>query len=54
MKYQHLSDAELIRYVDNLQSATALERELVSRLFALHKHLVKETERGSDLSKSAQ
>lgn len=54
MKYAHLSDAELIRYVDNLPSATSLERVLAERLNALHERTVKETENGRALPKSAQ
>lgn len=49
MKYAHLSDAELIRYVDNLPSATSLERVLAERLNALLDKTVKETENGTSL-----
>jgi hypothetical protein len=53
MKYAHLSDAELIRYIDNLPSATSLERVLAERLNALHERAVKETESGKALPRSA-
>jgi hypothetical protein len=49
MKYSHLTDAELIRYVDNLQSATSLERTLTERLHELHAETNKETESGRAL-----
>lgn len=49
MKYAHLTDAELVRYVDNLPSATSLERVLAERLNALLDKTVKETENGTSL-----
>ena len=51
MKYAHLTNAELIRYVDNLPSATSLERVLAERLNALHEKMVKETENGTSLER---
>lgn len=51
MKYAHLSNAELIRYVDNLPSATSLERALAERLNALHERAVHATENGTPLFK---